>query len=167
MEEVHNQAQCAVGRQTAVIKRMVEAAEIITFACDRSSRPSRPYVAPTLRPKRYFGEGCWSSGSTPVSREGPAIWESTRVVVQDVRWECEETPVRGRQMQQKARCHPTSHQESFQSPQHQHLAMRQLWCCGNGHCAIHHARHQIARCGCRLSEVWWMCHFQHCHRFAL
>ena len=45
-----------------------------------SSRPSRPHVAPTLRPKRYFGEGCWSSGSMLVSRGRPA----TREEAQDV-----------------------------------------------------------------------------------
>ena len=31
---VDDLAQCAVGHQTVVIKQMVEAAEIITFACD-------------------------------------------------------------------------------------------------------------------------------------
>ena len=30
-------AQCVVGRQTAMVKRVVEAAEIVTFACDRLS----------------------------------------------------------------------------------------------------------------------------------
>ena len=36
-QHVDDLAQCAVGRQTAVIEQMVEAAEIITFACDRLS----------------------------------------------------------------------------------------------------------------------------------
>ena len=36
-QRVDDLAQCAVGRQTAVIEQMVEAAEIITFACDRVS----------------------------------------------------------------------------------------------------------------------------------
>ena len=34
-QHVDDLAQCAVGHQTAVIKHIVEAAEIITFACDR------------------------------------------------------------------------------------------------------------------------------------
>ena len=36
-QHVDDLAQCAVGRQTAVIKQMVEAAERITLACDRLS----------------------------------------------------------------------------------------------------------------------------------
>ena len=36
-QHVDDLAQCAVGCQTAVFKQMVEAAEIITFACDRLS----------------------------------------------------------------------------------------------------------------------------------
>ena len=34
-QHVGDLAQCAVVHQTAVIKHMVEAAEIITFVCDR------------------------------------------------------------------------------------------------------------------------------------
>ena len=60
-------------------------------------------------------------------------------------WSVEETLVQGRETKEKTRFHPTSHQGSCQSPQHQQLAMRQLWCCANGHCAIYHAGHQIAR----------------------
>ena len=36
--------------------------------------------------------------------------------------------MRGRETQQKARCQTTSHRKSDQSPQHQYLAVRQLWC---------------------------------------
>ena len=36
-QHVDDLAQCAVGRQTAVIKQMVGATEIIAFACDRLS----------------------------------------------------------------------------------------------------------------------------------
>ena len=49
-----------------------------------SSRPSRPFVAPTWRSKRCSREGCWSLEQILVSRGGPAILVSIRVEVQDV-----------------------------------------------------------------------------------
>ena len=70
-------------------------------------------------------------------------------------WSREETLVQGSETNQKTRCHPSSHQESFRSPWHQHLAVLQFWSCGHGHFALHDARHQIARCGCSVSQVWW------------
>ena len=36
-QHVDDLAQCAAGHQVAVTRQMVEAAEIITFACDRRS----------------------------------------------------------------------------------------------------------------------------------
>ena len=70
-------AQCAVGRQTAVIMQMVEAAEITTFACDRFS--------PVLSPKSTI---CCSDVKTDAldrSRHG-----RTR---KTCGWSDEETPV--------------------------------------------------------------------------
>ena len=69
----------------------------------------------------------------------------------------EETPVQGGQTEQQTWGHLSSHQESCQSSQHQHLALLQFWRGGHEHRALH-ARHQVACSGCRLSQVWWIWH---------
>ena len=120
-QHVDDLAQCAVGRQTAVIKQMVEAAEIITLACDRLSLVidagggSRRAVA---RPRNVV-EGLLLSDVTPRKRPVSTARTSGHAPVVVL------------------------------------------------HCAIHHARHRIARCGCRMSGVWLMCHVQYSHPFAL
>ena len=130
-QHVDDLAQCAVRRQTAVIKHM---AEIITFDCDRLSlviSPRRPHVAPTLRPRQAAGarDQCWCHEKDP--RLGCRYgWRFKTFGGSD-----EETPVQGRETQQNG-CHPTSHQKSDQPPQHQHLAIRQF--VGHGYCASHH-----------------------------
>ena len=94
-----------------------------------SSRPSRPHVAPTLRPKRCFGEGCWSSGSMLVSLEGPATREEAQDVL-SAWWE--NACARPRNVARDSLSFVVTPKKSFQSPQHQHLAVLQLWSRGNG-----------------------------------
>ena len=89
-QHVDDLAQCAVGRQTAVIKQVVEAAELITFALRQPEPGPLAQVDHTLlqrKDRSVTSERCRSSGSMLVSREGPAIPDSIRVEVQDVRWE--------------------------------------------------------------------------------
>ena len=78
-QHVDDLAQWAVGRLTAAIKQLVEAAEIVTSAKVTDHLPGHlvkvdRILARTLR----LEEGCWSWGSVLESREGLAIWESTR-----------------------------------------------------------------------------------------
>ena len=64
-QHVDDLAQRVVGRQTAVIEQMVEAAEIITFACDRLNlviSPSRPIVVLTLKTESIFRRGLLELG---------------------------------------------------------------------------------------------------------
>ena len=88
---VDDLVQCAVGRQTAVIKQMVEVAEITTFACDRQSlaiSPKSTTCCSDVETEALLRRGLWSLGSISGSREGPAIWKSIREVDPDVRLEC-------------------------------------------------------------------------------
>ena len=116
LEEVHRAvplvrvddlAQCVVGRQTAVIKQMVDAAEIITFACDRLSLVISP-----------MSTTCGSDVQTETLQRGLRELGINFGVTRRT-WE----------LVQEADRVPTSHQKSFQSSQHQPLAMLQLRSC--------------------------------------
>ena len=75
------------------------------------------------RPKLFF-EGKLVEQWNPVGvTRGPATWESIRKADKMWGWSHEETLVQGCDTKQKTRCHPSSHQESFRSPQHQRLAV--------------------------------------------
>ena len=79
-KHVDDLAQCAVGRQTVVIRRMLEAAEIITFACDRLNLLISPKSTLCCsKTETLLRRGLLYLGIHFTSCVEPATWVWTRV----------------------------------------------------------------------------------------
>ena len=136
-QHVDDLAQCALGHQTAEIKDMVDAAENyhslhVTQVAPGHLAHADPLLFRCQNRNSVAQRAAGTWGSFSVSREGPASWASTRVEAPD-----------GLSAQKTQGLSP-SHPKSVRSPQHQCVAMLQLWGGGHGHRALHRARYQIA-----------------------
>ena len=153
-QHVDDLAQCAVGCQTAVNKQMVEAAEILTLACDRLSL--------VISPKST--KCCSDVETQELLRRGPLELGINVGVARRTRYLGADTGGGSRRtvgVMRKRLCKASKRGKSLAVIRHHtkkatSLHSTNIWSCAsfeNGRCAIHHARHPIARCRCRLSEV--------------
>ena len=133
-QHVDDLAQCAVGRETAVVKEVVEATEIITFACDRLSPPISPKsttCCSDVKTKTLLRRGLLELGIqisvTGRTRDQGIDTEGRKTSC----WRGEKNACARLRNEARNSMSP-SHQKSFQSPQHQHLPCASFGAAGMG-----------------------------------
>ena len=166
-QHVDDLAQCTVGRQTAVIKQMVEAAEIITYACDRLGlviSPRSTTCCSDVKTETLLRRGLLELGIpfvvTRRTRElGVDTGGGARRAVGVMRKRlCNAAKgitrlgIIRRHTQKMSSLHSTN--------------IWPAWGGGHGHRTLHNPMHQIARCGLRLLQGQQVCHVWQCHLFA-